>query len=70
MIQGNTIFDNNGNGIDIDSGANFIIDNNYSYNPGNREFPDALSYTRCSYGNGSAIALCDIRNSTITNNTA
>ncbi|MFD0711684.1 right-handed parallel beta-helix repeat-containing protein [Paenibacillus sp. GCM10027626] len=71
LIQDNTIFDNNGNGIDIFQAQHFVIDGNYSYNPGNRSFPDASSeYHSASYGSGFAIAIADTAYSTVIDNVA
>jgi len=71
LIQDNTLYDNNGNGIDIVQGRNFIIEGNYSYDPGNRAFPAAAAaYHSVTYGNGISIIVADTAYSMIEDNVA
>lgn len=71
LIRGNTLYDNCGNGIDIVQARDFVIENNYSYDPGARAFPAAdTAYHSIAYGSGFAMIVADTSHSTIEGNTA
>lgn len=69
LIKNNTIYDNCGNGIDIVKSARFIIQNNLSYDPGARSFPNCSPrYQNITYSGGFPMVFADINNFTIENN--
>ena len=68
VIRGNTIYDSNGNGVDIAASSHFIIENNYIYDPGCQYFPAAEDYVNCTYGSGAGMMLADVANSKVFQN--
>lgn len=68
LIQGNTIYDNNGHNIDMVKGCHFTILDNHVYDPGNKSFPLTDYGIAPDYGGAFCISLYSISNSTIEGN--
>jgi hypothetical protein len=68
LIQGNTIYDNNGHNIDITYASHFEIRNNTVYNPGNPYFPETDCPIAPDYGAAFSVSLFDVSDCIVEGN--
>jgi hypothetical protein len=68
LIDGNTIYDNNGHNIDVTNVQKFVIRNNTVYNPGNMNFPETDYGIAPDYGGAFSVSLFDVSDCVIEDN--